>query len=235
MLHAVSYQMGVLTALEWLPSLLFALHAGAWVDRRGKRRSAMILADLGRAVAFATIPLCYKLHVLTFAQMCVVTFAAGALSVLFTVSDGTLFMSIVEPDEYVDGQSLLYGSRALSLLGGPSVGGLLVQALSAPVAVLVDALSFLGSAVQLGSIRPVEPPADGAGRRHRRAAVHRRVADRPGVADRRGGGQLLQRHVPGAVHALRGAHARAHARAARRGARARARSAGFSARCCASG
>jgi hypothetical protein len=159
-LHAVSYQMGVLAALEWLPSLLFALHAGAWVDRRGKRRSAMILADLGRAAAFATIPLCYKLHLLTFAQMCVVTFAAGSLSVLFTVSDGTLFMSIVKPEEYVDGQSLLYGSRALSLLSGPSVGGLLVQALSAPVAVLADVVSFLGSAVQLSSIRPVEPPAD---------------------------------------------------------------------------
>ena len=84
---------------------------------------------------------------------------------LFTVSDGTLFVSIVEPEEYVDGQSLIYGSRALSFLGGPSVGGLLVQALSGPYAVVVDALSFLGSAFQLGSIRPVEPPAadDGDG------------------------------------------------------------------------
>jgi MFS family permease len=161
-LHAKAYEMGYLTALEWLPSLLFALHAGAWVDRRGKRRSAMILADLGRAAAFATIPLCYALHVLTLMQMCVVTFAGGALSVLFTVSDGTLFVSIVQPEEYVDGQSLIYGSRALSFLGGPSVGGLLVQVLSGPYAVVVDALSFLGSAFQLGTIRPAEPPpADG--------------------------------------------------------------------------
>ncbi len=158
-LHARAYEMGVLTALQWLPSLLFGLHAGEWVDRRGKRRDAMILADIGRAVAFATIPLCYALHVLTFAQMCAVTFVAGSLSVLFTVSDGTLFVSIVEPDEYVDGQSLIYGSRALSFLGGPSVGGLLVQALSGPYAIVVDALSFLGSAFQLGMIRPKEPPA----------------------------------------------------------------------------
>ena len=118
--------MGYLTALQWLPSLLFALHAGAWVDRRGKRRKAMILADLGRAAALATIPLCYALHVLTLAQMYAVTFVAGALSVLFTVSDGTLFVSIVPPDSYVDGQSLIYGSRAFSFMGGPSVGGLLV-------------------------------------------------------------------------------------------------------------
>jgi MFS family permease len=162
-LHAKPYEMGYLTALEWLPSLLFGLHAGAWLDRRGKRRNAMILADLGRAAAFATIPLCYAFHILTLAQMCVVTFIAGALSVLFTVSDGTLFVSIVEPQEYVDGQSLIYTSRALSFLGGPSVGGLLVQALSGPYAVVVDALSFIGSAFQLGSIRPVEPPAAGEG------------------------------------------------------------------------
>jgi predicted MFS family arabinose efflux permease len=79
--------------------------------------------------------------------------------VLFTVSDGTLFVSIVEPQEYVDGQALIYTSRALSVLGGPSVGGLLVQVLGGPYAVVLDALSFLGSAFQLGSIRPVEPPA----------------------------------------------------------------------------
>src|ERR1700759_4056434 len=139
-LHAKPYEMGYLTALEWLPSLVFGLHAGAWLDRRGKRRNAMILADLGRAAALATIPLCYAFHVLTLAQMCVVTFVGGALSVLFTVSDGTLFVSIVSPEEYVDGQSLIYGSRALSFLGGPSVGGAPGPALGGPYAVVVDAV-----------------------------------------------------------------------------------------------
>jgi MFS family permease len=158
-LHAGASMMGFLTALQWLPSLLFALHAGAWVDRHGQRRRTMILADLGRALALATIPLCYALHMLTAAQLYTVTFLEGALSVLFTVSDGTLFVSIVEPEEYVDGQSLIYGSRSFSLLGGPSVGGVLVQALSAPFAIVADAFSFLGSAAQLARIRPVEPPA----------------------------------------------------------------------------
>ena len=60
----------------------------------------------------------------------------------------------------MDGQSLIYGSRALSFVGGPSVGGVLVQALSAPLAVFADALSFLGSAFFLGRIRPAEPPTD---------------------------------------------------------------------------
>ncbi len=163
-LHAGAAQMGYLTALEWLPSLLFGLHAGAWVDRRGRRRRTMIAADLGRAVLFASIPACYALHLLTLPQLYAVTFGAGALSVMFNVSDATLFVSIVAPERYVDGQSLIYGSRALSFVGGPSVGGILVQALSAPVAVAVDVLSFLGSAFFLGRIRPAEPPTeDGQG------------------------------------------------------------------------
>ena len=63
-LHAGAAQMGYLTALEWLPSLLFGLHAGASVDRRGRRRRTMIAADLGRAVLFASIPAGYVLHLL---------------------------------------------------------------------------------------------------------------------------------------------------------------------------
>ena len=159
-LHAGAAQMGYLTALEWLPSLLFGLHAGAWVDRRGRRRRTMIAADLGRAALFASIPAGYALHVLTLPQLYAVTFGAGVLSILFNVSDATLFVSIVAEERYVDGQSLIYGSRALSFVGGPSIGGILVQALSAPVAIAADALSFLGSAFFLHRIRPAEPPTD---------------------------------------------------------------------------
>ena len=83
---------------------------------------------------------------------------------LFTVSDAVLFVSLVPADRYVEGNSLVYGSRALSFVGGPSIGGLLVQALSAPFALAADALSFLGSAFFLGRIKPVEPPTDTTGR-----------------------------------------------------------------------
>ncbi len=162
-LHAGAAQMGYLTALEWLPSLLFGLPAGAWVDRRGRRRQTMIAADLGRAVLFGSIPVAYALHALTLVQLLAVTFAAGTLSIVFSVSDGTLFVSIVAEDQYVDGQSLIYGSRALSFVGGPSVGGLLVQVLSAPFAIAADALSFLGSAFFLSRIQPAEPGRDEAG------------------------------------------------------------------------
>ena len=217
-LHAGAAQMGYLTALEWLPSLLFGLHAGAWVDRRGRRRRTMIAADLGRAALFASIPACYALHVLTLPQLYAVTFGAGMLSIMFNVSDATLFVSIVPPERYVDGQSLIYGSRALSFVGGPSIGGMLVQALSAPVAVAADALSFLGSAFFLGRIRPAEPPTDdGQGSVTAGARFIARLGPGPRVADLGGHDQLLQPHVRRALPALRGAGA---AHQGRRGGRA---------------
>ena len=92
----------------------------------------MIGADLGRAALLATVPVCYALHVLAMTQLYLVTFGAGTLSILFNVSDATLFVSIVAPERYLDGQSLIYGSRALSFMGGPSIGGLLVQVFTAP-------------------------------------------------------------------------------------------------------
>jgi MFS family permease len=162
-LHASAAQMGYLTALVWLPSLLFGLHAGAWVDRRGKRRLTMIAADLGRFVLLVSLPVSYALHILTLPQLLAVAFGEGVLAVFFNVSNSALFVAVVPDDQYLQGNSLIYASRALSFVGGPSLGGLLVQLLSAPVAVVADALSFLGSAFYLGRIDPAEPPADRSG------------------------------------------------------------------------
>lgn len=156
-------EMGYLTALIWLPSLLFGLYAGAWVDRRGQRRATMIAADAGRFVLFASVPVCYAFGVLTLAQLYAVAFAAGVFSVFFSVSDTTLFVALVPPQRYVDGNSLIYASRALSFVGGPSVGGLLVQSLTAPFAIAANALSFLGSALFLRRIRTAEPPPAASG------------------------------------------------------------------------
>ncbi|HWF82456.1 MAG TPA: MFS transporter [Streptosporangiaceae bacterium] len=157
-LHAGPAQMGVLAALFWLPNLLFGLHAGAWVDRRGHRRAMMITADVGRAALLTSIPVCYFLGVLTLWQLYCVAFSVGAFGVLFTVSNPTLFVALVPEGKYVTGNSLIYGSRALSFVGGPSVGGVLAQLLTAPGAVFADALSFIGSAFFLARIRPTEPP-----------------------------------------------------------------------------
>lgn len=159
-LDADAAQMGYLTAFALAPNLLFALHAGAWVDRRGRRRQTMIAADVGRAVLLCSVPAAYVLDVLTLGQLYAVAFAAGALTVLFGVADASLFVAIVPRERYVEANSLLNGSRAFSLVAGPSLSGLLVQALSAPGALLLDAFSFVGSGALLAWVRPDEPPPD---------------------------------------------------------------------------
>jgi MFS family permease len=170
-LHASAAQMGYLGAAELFPALIFSLHAGAWIDRRGRRRQTMIFTALGRAALLATIPLAFWLDVLTLAQLYVVGFLVGTLSVVFFVAYSTLFVSLVPRERYVEASSLLNGSRALSFVGGTSIGGLLVQAFSAPGALVVDAFSFLFSAATMGSISPVEPPTEKAERGHLKAGI----------------------------------------------------------------
>jgi MFS family permease len=170
-LHASAAQMGYLGAAELFPALIFSLHAGAWVDRRGKRRQTMIVTALGRAALLATIPLAFWLDVLTLPQLYVVGFLVGTLSVVFFVSYSTLFVSLVPRERYVEASSLLNGSRALSFVGGTSIGGLLVQVFSAPGALVVDTSSFLFSAATLRSISPVEPPTEKAERGHVKAGA----------------------------------------------------------------
>jgi MFS family permease len=154
--------MGVLTALTWLPSLLFSLHAGTWADRRGRRRTTMVACDLGSCALLASIPIGYGLGVLTLGQLYVVALGVGTLATLFSVCDSALFVALVPIEQAVSGQSLVQGSRALSFVGGPALAGLLVQVFSAPLAIAADAVSFLGSAALLGRIRPPEPDAPAA-------------------------------------------------------------------------
>ena len=153
-------RMGLLTASILLPNLLFALHLGALVDRRGRRRQAMIAADVGRGVLLATIPAAYLLGVLSFVQLLVVGFLVGTLSVVFAVSQSTLFTSIVSREHYVEANQLVHGSRAFSGVAGLSLGGVLVQILSAPIAVLADALSYGVSALFLRRVHAEEPPTE---------------------------------------------------------------------------
>jgi MFS family permease len=159
MLNAGPAQMGYLTAANLAPYLLFSLHAGAWVDRRGRRRQVMIAADFGRALLVAAIPIAYAFGSLTLAQLYVVAFLTGTLSMFFFVSQSTLFVSLVPREDYLEANSLLHGSRAFSFVAGPPAGGVLVQLLTAPYALVVDAVSFLVSALFLRRIDAVEPPA----------------------------------------------------------------------------
>jgi MFS family permease len=170
-LHASAAQMGFLGAALLFPNLLFSLHAGAWVDRRGKRRQMMIATSLGRAALLVTVPLAYAFDLLTLTQLYVVSFLFGTLDVLFYVSYSTLFVSLVPRKRYLEASSLLNGSRAFSYVAGPSVGGALVQAFSAPGALVIDAISFIFSAFTMSSISPVEPPTEPARRGHVKAGI----------------------------------------------------------------
>jgi MFS family permease len=163
-LHARAAEMGYLTGAIWLPSLLFAVHAGVWADRFGRRRVLMMAADIGRAVLLTSVPVCYAVHVLGFAQLYAVAFGAGTLSILFTVCDSAVSVAVTPGGRFVESNSLVYASRAFSFVGGPSLGGLLVQLLTAPFTMVADALSFLGSAFFLSRIRPAEPAADPGGK-----------------------------------------------------------------------
>jgi MFS family permease len=156
-LGADAAAMGWLKAVELLPALLLNLPFGAWADRRSSRRRAMIVADLGRAALVLTLPVAYALDALTLTQLYVVAFGLGALTVLFEVCNATLFVALVPPDRYVQANALVNGSRSTAWLAGPGIGGLLVQFLTAPFALLADALTYLVSAGYLARIKPVEP------------------------------------------------------------------------------
>jgi MFS family permease len=160
MLDATPAQMGYLTAAGLAPSLIFSLYAGVWVDRRASRRLVMVWADIGRALLIATVPVAYVLDTLSLNHLYVVAFGVGTLAALFEVANATLFVSLVPPQRYVAANSLINGSRAMSFVVGPSAAGWLVQLLTAPVALIADALSYVGSAIQLSRIRPTEPPAE---------------------------------------------------------------------------
>jgi predicted MFS family arabinose efflux permease len=149
-LDADAAQMGLLTAAALVPNLLFSIHLGAWTDRRPRRRNLLIAADLGRALLLLTIPVAWLFGALSLAQLYLVAFLGGSLSVLFSVAYDVVFVSLLDRDEYIEGNSLLHGSRAASFIVGTSVGGLLVQLITAPFAMLVDAFSYLASAFFVG-------------------------------------------------------------------------------------
>jgi MFS family permease len=157
-LHASAGQMGALTTAYLVPNLLLSLHAGAWVDRRGRRRKTMLATDVGRALLIGSVPVAYALGHLTWAQMYVVAFLSGSLSVVFFVAYGAMIQMIVPREQYVEANSLVHGSRAFSFLAGNSVGGVLVQLLRGPYALAADALSFLWSALFLRRMEIDEPP-----------------------------------------------------------------------------
>jgi MFS family permease len=157
-LNASAVQLGLLTAAGSVPVILFGLVAGVWVHRLS-RRPVMIAADLGRALVLASIPVAALLGVLHAGQLYWVAALAGALGVFFNAAYRAYMPSLVSREALVASNSRLTLSSSLVEVVGPGLAGALVQAITAPMAILFDALSFLVSALSLGLIRQPEPPA----------------------------------------------------------------------------
>ena len=162
-LDASAFQVAQLSTVEYLPFLLFTLPAGVWVDRL-PRRPILVVADLGRCAALASIPISYAFDALTIWQLYAVGFVAGTLTVFFDVAYQAYLPSLVGREHLLQGNSLLEMSVSVASVSGPGVSGLIVGALTAPVAILLDAVSFLLSGVAIALIRVREPPREPVGR-----------------------------------------------------------------------
>ena len=163
-LQATPGQMGVLTAVERAPFLILGLFAGVWVDRM-RRRPILIVGDVGRGLVLLSIPLAALSASLGMSQLYVVGLLIGILTVFFDVSYQAYLPSLVERRQLVEGNSKLEATRSIAQLAGPGIAGAVIQILTAPIAIILDAVSFLISALLIGSIRRPEEPPDAQGRR----------------------------------------------------------------------
>ena len=154
-LDATAFEVSVLATVEFLPFLLFTLPAGVWVDRV-RRRPLLVAGDFGRALLLASVPVAYLSGHLTLTQLYVVGFGTGICTVFFDVAYQSYLPSLVDREQIVEGNSKLEISRSAAQIGGPGLGGVLVQALTAPYAILADAVSFLGSGSFIFWIRKQE-------------------------------------------------------------------------------
>lgn len=156
-LDAGPIEVAVLRGLDLAVVLVVGLVAGAWVDRL-RRRPVLIWADLGRAVLLGTIPVAFVLGALTIWQLLVVTALAAILTTFFDAADNAYLPTIVERERLVEANSALAATGSAAEFTAFGISGFLIAALSAPVTIVIDALTFVVSAVLLGGIRTPEGP-----------------------------------------------------------------------------
>ena len=158
MLDASPFEVGVLTALEALPYPLFGLFAGVLVDR-ARKLPVIIWADIGRGLALLAVPVCAWLGVLTMPVLYVVGFLVGLGSVVGWPAYQVFMTERVGRDHLVEANAKIGVSDSASQLVGPGLAGALIQWLTAPIAILLDALSFMVSAWMLRGIPPAATDA----------------------------------------------------------------------------
>src|SRR5713226_9077499 len=151
LLHATASQMSFLVFAETLPTLLIGLFAGVWVDRL-PRRPMLIIADVGRALLFGSLPILTLLGWLRIEYLFLVAFATGTLTFFFDTAYCAFLPTIVERKLLIEGNSKLEMSNLLANLAGPGLAGWLIQLVTAPLAIFVDTCSFLVSAFSVWTI-----------------------------------------------------------------------------------
>lgn len=171
-LDAGPVETGFLAASSYLAWVLLGLPAGAIVHRL-PLRATQVVADLVRAAAVLTVPLAWWLGELTLAHLVLAALAVNVAEVFYFTANTTFLPSVVPKHELTSRNSLVSGTQAATQLGGPSAAGLLVQAVGAVPALLVDVISYLASAALLGRLpeRREPAPADGTPRAGMRAMI----------------------------------------------------------------
>ncbi|HEX4302334.1 MAG TPA: MFS transporter [Rhizomicrobium sp.] len=154
-IDAKPYQLGILAAFFIGPSVLVGLTAGGFVDR-ARKRGIMIASDLARAAILFSVPLAAWLHLLAMNQLYFVALAMGALSVLFDIADHAYLPHLIAREHLLEGNTKLSTTDSLAEIGGPALAGVLVQTLTAPIAIAVNAATYVVSALFLGRIRERE-------------------------------------------------------------------------------
>ena len=157
LLKADALGMSAVRSFELVGWLLVSLFAGAWVDRL-RRRPIMISADVGRAILLGSIPLAAIGGFLSLPQLVLVAFLAAILSSFFDNASFAYLPSIIDRDRLVGANSALAASASAAEVTGFGLSGFLVQLLTAPIAIAIDAVSFVVSAILLLAIRRPEPP-----------------------------------------------------------------------------
>lgn len=156
-LGAGPIEVAVLRGVDLGAAFIVGLAAGAWVDRL-RRRPVLIWSDLGRAVLLASIPVAFVIGVLNFVQLLVVAALSAILTAFFDAADNAYLPTIVERDALVEANSALAASSSVSEFVGFGISGLLVQLLTGPITILIDAVTYVVSAGLLLSVRRHEPP-----------------------------------------------------------------------------
>jgi predicted MFS family arabinose efflux permease len=169
-LDATALEMGVLTALETVAFLVVGLPAGAWVDR-WRRKRVLVVNDLIRMLALASLPLAWFFDLLTLPQLFVVATITGTATVFFDVAWQSYLPTLVEPEQVVDANGKLMASQEVARVAGPGITGVLLRILGAPLLIAFDAASFLLSALFIGRIRHVDTVPDRATRRPLRVEI----------------------------------------------------------------